>query len=322
VKARYSISSATTGVTLCTGPLLAFVLIRSRTSGTREPAAAVTRSRLVATSKLARELGAVGADDAEVLADGVLVPALESQVVMPGGTWMPCGPCSGSWPGSAGRKQRQGLPHPVRGDGARPRTRQEAQRSETYPTHDAADARRREIEAERARTGLVTGRDARLEPFAVYAAACWTSARIADTDVLPEFGARPVGSITPAMARAFRAGLVDRGLARGTIKHAFDVFRRVLGLAARDGVLPSNPAATLPRLRAGDTAKFEPHPYRAPSIHSSFSNAARSGGRSADTARACCRRAMPGAVPSGLVDHNAALLPSSPCVDVRPVTHR
>ncbi len=63
-----------------------------------------------------------------------------------------------------------------------------------------------------------------------------------------------------AMARAFRAELVGRGLARGTIKHAFDVFRRVLDTAATDSAIPANPAMSVPRLRAGDVEPFQPHP--------------------------------------------------------------
>ncbi len=85
---------------------------------------------------------------------------------------------------------------------------------ETFPTHDAADTRRREIEAERAGTGQVTSRDARLEPFATFAALWVGDARdavalgdlkarsVADREgtlrryILPVFAARPVGSIT------------------------------------------------------------------------------------------------------------------------------
>ena len=55
---------------------------------------------------------------------------------------------------------------------------------------------------------------------------------------------------------------MEKGLARGTIKHAFDVFRRVLDLAVRDEVIPSNPATSVPRLRAGDAEPFAPHPLK------------------------------------------------------------
>ncbi len=151
---------------------------------------------------------------------------------------------------------------------------QKRSRSETYPTYDAADARRREIESERAATGAVTGREARLEPFAVFANAWFDSLaggvkartlaeyrRIYKTYVAPQFGARAVGAISPADARRFRADLVGRGLARGTTKHAFDVFRRILDLAVVDGAIPTNPAAVLPRNRpTGDAEPFAPHP--------------------------------------------------------------
>ncbi|TQM44106.1 tyrosine-type recombinase/integrase [Pseudonocardia cypriaca] len=151
--------------------------------------------------------------------------------------------------------------------------RRKKYKQETFPTKDAADDRLREIESERAATGAVTGREARLEPFAAFAYAWLDSLsgtvkartlaeyrRLYETYVAPEFATRPVGGITPAMARAFRADLVGRGLARGTIKHAFDVFRRTLDLAVQDGAIPSNPAVSVPRLRTGDVEPFAPHP--------------------------------------------------------------
>jgi integrase len=152
-------------------------------------------------------------------------------------------------------------------------TRKQKFKQETYPTKDAAEDRQREIERERSATGAVTGREARLEPFAAFAFAWLDSLtgtvkartlaeyrRLYETYVAPEFATRPVGGITPAMARAFRADLVARGLARGTIKHAFDVFRRTLDLAVQDSAIVANPAASVPRLRAGDAEPFTPHP--------------------------------------------------------------
>jgi integrase len=56
---------------------------------------------------------------------------------------------------------------------------------------------------------------------------------------------------------------VSRGLARGTIKHAFDVFRRVLDVAVQDGAIPANPAAAVPLPRRNatvDVEPFAPHP--------------------------------------------------------------
>ncbi|WP_300018592.1 site-specific integrase [Pseudonocardia sp.] len=149
-------------------------------------------------------------------------------------------------------------------------------RSETYPTFDAADARRREIENQRAATGTVVGREAKLEPFGTFAAAWLDSltgmvkartlaeyGRLYRTYVAPEFGTRPIGSVTTADARRFRAGLVKRGLARSTVKQVFDVFRRVLDVALTDGAIPANPAASVPNLRrsaTGDDEPFTPHP--------------------------------------------------------------
>lgn len=147
---------------------------------------------------------------------------------------------------------------------------------ETYATKAEAEDRVKEIESERNATGTVTGREARLEPFAVYANAWFDSLagavkartlaeyrRIYMHYVAPDYATRGVGSISPADARKFRADLVCKGLARGTIKHAFDVFRRILDLAVVDGAIPSNPAAPVPlprRNATGDAEPFTPHP--------------------------------------------------------------
>jgi integrase len=149
-------------------------------------------------------------------------------------------------------------------------------RSETYPTYEAAKERRREIENQRAATGNVVGREARQEPFGTFAG-MWLDAhaglvkartlteyrRLYEHYVAPEFAARAVGSLTPADARRFRAQLVERVLARGTIKHAWDTFRRILDLAVLDGAIPANPAASVPlprRNAIGDDEPFAPHP--------------------------------------------------------------
>jgi integrase len=155
-------------------------------------------------------------------------------------------------------------------------------RSETYPTYDAADARRREIINQRAATGTIVGREARLEPFGTFAVAWLDSLagtvkartlteyrRLYDTYVAPEFATRAVGAVAPADARRFRAELVNRGLARGTVKHAFDVFRRVLDVAVQDGAIPANPAASVPlprRNATGDAEPFTPHPLTAEQV--------------------------------------------------------
>jgi integrase len=154
--------------------------------------------------------------------------------------------------------------------------RRKRYRQETLPTREAAERRLREVEGERAATGAVTPAELRLEPFAVFARA-WLNAlagtvkartlaeyrRLYDTYVAPEFATRPVGAVSPADARRFRADLINKGLARGTIKHAFDVFRRVLDVAVTDGAIPANPAASVPLPRTtatGDTPVFAPHP--------------------------------------------------------------
>jgi len=155
-------------------------------------------------------------------------------------------------------------------------TGQVRSRSETYPTHEAAKERRREIENQRAATGNVVGREARQEPFGTFAG-MWLDAhaglvkartlleyrRLYECYVAPEFAARAVGTITPADARRFRAELVSRGLARGTIKHAWDTFRRILDLAVLDGAISANPSASVPLPRrgaVGDDEPFTAHP--------------------------------------------------------------
>jgi integrase len=154
--------------------------------------------------------------------------------------------------------------------------RRKRYRQETLPTREAAERRLREVEGERAATGAVTPAELRLEPFAVFARA-WLNAlagtvkartlaeyrRLYDTYVAPEFATRPVGAVSPADARRFRADLINKGLARGTIKHAFDVFRRIMDVAVQDGAIPANPAASVPLPRTtatGDTPVFAPHP--------------------------------------------------------------
>lgn len=67
-------------------------------------------------------------------------------------------------------RRRFATPRAVRSSGERDGTLRKRSRSETYPTYQAADARRREIEAARAGTGVVVGRNERAEPFATYAA--------------------------------------------------------------------------------------------------------------------------------------------------------
>jgi hypothetical protein len=82
--------------------------------------------------------------------------------------------------------------------------RRKRYKQETFSTKADAEARQAEVERERTATGAVTGRDARLEPFAAFAFA-WLDAlagtvkartlveyrRLYETYVAPEFAARP-----------------------------------------------------------------------------------------------------------------------------------
>lgn len=153
-------------------------------------------------------------------------------------------------------------------------------RSESYPTYEAADARRREIVNQRAATGTVVGREARQEPFGTFAVMWVAEARdaaalgelksrtAADREavlrryVLPTFAARPVGAITRPEAAAFRSALIARGLAPATVKAAYDAFRRVLEIPVDDGIIATNPAVQRHRPGARTTRHAEGFEYR------------------------------------------------------------
>lgn len=172
-------------------------------------------------------------------------------------------------------RDADGVPVPT--DVARPEGRKRYnRRQETFHAMKAAEARKIELENEQLTTGRVQDRAVSEQPFGVFARVWMDShagavkartlkeyQRLYACYVAPEFATRAVGSITPADARRFRAELHGRNLAKGTIKHAYDTFRRILDLAVRDGAIASNPAAGVGRLRhnaVGDEDGFTPHP--------------------------------------------------------------
>jgi integrase len=135
-------------------------------------------------------------------------------------------------------------------------------RRETYPTREAAEARRDELNAARHTTGtsaLTEQRKAGDLPFGYYARAWLDSQRLkaasgkvkADTVdgyekrlavyALPEFGASAIASITPARCEQFLAALVARGLTPATLKHHWSVLRSVFVYALRHKAIGANP---------------------------------------------------------------------------------
>jgi integrase len=135
-------------------------------------------------------------------------------------------------------------------------------RAEAYPTREAAEARRDELNAARHTTGtnaLADQRKAGELPFGYYARAWLDSQRVkvasgkvkaATVDgyasrlavyALPELGAKAIASITPTHCEQFLAALVARGITPTTLKHHWSVFRNVFVYAVRHKAIASNP---------------------------------------------------------------------------------
>lgn len=64
------------------------------------------------------------------------------------------------------------------------------------------------------------------------------------THILPAFGSRPIGSITPMDVRTWVADLSTRR-APATVTKALQILRKVMRVAVEDGVLQSNPAGDI-----------------------------------------------------------------------------
>ena len=135
-------------------------------------------------------------------------------------------------------------------------------RQESYPTREAAEARRDELNAARHTAGTSALAEQRIAgdlPFGYYARAWVESQRVkaasgkvkSDTVdgyegclavyALPEFGAKAIASITPAHCEQFIAALVARGLTPATLKHHWSVLRSVFLYALRHKAIASNP---------------------------------------------------------------------------------
>ncbi|HTX55238.1 MAG TPA: site-specific integrase [Candidatus Baltobacteraceae bacterium] len=135
-------------------------------------------------------------------------------------------------------------------------------RQENYPTREAAEARRDELNAARHTTGisaLAEQRKAGDLPFGHYARAWLDAQRVkvasgrvkaATIDgyaarlavyVLPEFGGNAIAAITPRDCEQFLAALVGRGLTPATLKHHWSVLRNVFVYALRHKAITANP---------------------------------------------------------------------------------
>jgi integrase len=168
-------------------------------------------------------------------------------------------------------------------------------RSERYLTRDAAQARVDELNAARHTTGTSALADAKKAgelPFGYYARG-WLDAQVVKVSqgklkartadeyarllrsyVLGSLGPLAVASVTPAHVEQLLAALVRqasrqgdrRPLTPGTVKHIWDVTRRVFKYAAQHKAIPANPcdAVDFSASRAtGDVTGFEHRPLTA-----------------------------------------------------------
>ena len=171
-------------------------------------------------------------------------------------------------------------------------------RSERYPTRDAAQARVDELNAAKHATGTSALADAKRAgelPFGYYARG-WLEqqvvkvsqgklkARTADeygrllrTYVLSRLGPLAVAAVTPVHVEQLLAAIIrqfsrqgDRKpLTPGTVKHIWEVTRRVFKYALQHNAITANPcdAVDFAASRAiGDHGAFEPHPLTAEQV--------------------------------------------------------
>lgn len=171
-------------------------------------------------------------------------------------------------------------------------------RSETYGDYDAATARRDELNAARHTTGtsaLAEAKKAGQLPFGYYAKA-WLDqqavkvsqgklksgtadeyGRLLRCYVLGELGGTAIATITGTRCEQLLAALVQQAstqgnrqpLTPGTVKHAWDVTRRVFKYAVQHKAIPANPcdAVDFSAARAtGDRPAFEHRPLTAEQV--------------------------------------------------------
>jgi integrase len=171
-------------------------------------------------------------------------------------------------------------------------------RRETYPTREDAEARRDELNAARHTTGttaLAEQRKAGELPFGYYARG-WLDAqalkvaqgklkqrtvdeyaRLLRCYVLDELGGTVIAAIIPAHCEAVLTALVRQAsrqgdrepLTPGTVKHVWDVLRRVLRYAVHHGAIAANPTDRVDfsaSRTTGDHARFEHRPLTAAEV--------------------------------------------------------
>ena len=174
-----------------------------------------------------------------------------------------------------------GLPIP-----ARMRARQES-----YPTREAAEARRDELNAAKhtlgGTTALADAKKAGELPFAHYAEGfiarqrskvaagklksrtCERYERTIKAHLLKPFGAKAVSAITVTDCEAFRADLLATRRPR-TVRNVWQMLDRVLEYAYEHKAIGAVPTDVIDRAAVhyavGDDAGFEPHPLTGPQV--------------------------------------------------------
>jgi integrase len=135
-------------------------------------------------------------------------------------------------------------------------------RSEAYPTREAAEARKDELNAARHTTGtaqLANQRKAGNLTFGYYAQAWLSQQKVkaasgkvkqATIDgyasrlavyALPALGSKAIAAITPAHCEQFLAALVGQNLSPATLKHHWSTTKQVFTYAVRHRAIAANP---------------------------------------------------------------------------------
>ncbi|WP_454836198.1 tyrosine-type recombinase/integrase [Rhodococcus qingshengii] len=206
-------------------------------------------------------------------------------------------------------RDEMGLPIPL--DPSRPDgQKKQVHRRETFPSKELAQERCDELNAARHRAAPHTPSELRKlgdQPIGYFASAFFDGMlgtvkprTLKETKAVyhrylaEPFGPKAVASITAADVRRFRASLLSPRpkrryrpdeqpvmvtLARSTVKHAYDVLRRILDVAVVDGAIPANPchSVRLPRKTSAESDKpeFAPQPLTSEQISSVADHIAR-----------------------------------------------
>jgi len=191
------------------------------------------------------------------------------------------------WQEPARDAMGRGIPcNPDRPDGQK----QQVHYKETYASREAAQERCDELNAARHFASAQSAsqmRKAGDEPFGYYASAWLDSMqvrvhrgalksgslaeyrRLLTCYVLDQFGSKAVASITPRHCEQFLSGLMQRGIAPKTTRHAWSALNRVMKYAMTHGGISSNAAERVDfggGHAVGDHEKFEHHPLTAEQV--------------------------------------------------------